>query len=103
MLLAATRSKSVKIKNKKTGETNTFITDGLFIFVGNTPNTQMFSGQLEMENGYIKVDDRLHTNVAGVFAAGESADSHFKQVITSAGMGAAAAMEATRFLEKEAV
>jgi thioredoxin reductase (NADPH) len=94
---------SLKIKNIKSGETDIFKTDGLFIFVGNTPNTQMFSGQLEMENGYIKVDDRLHTNVPGVFAAGESADAHFKQVITSAGMGAAAAMEATRFLEQVAV
>jgi thioredoxin reductase (NADPH) len=92
---------SLKIKNLKTGETDIFKTDGLFIFVGNTPNTQMFAGQLDMENGYIKVDDRQKTNVPGVFAAGESADPHFKQVITSAGMGAAAAMEATRFLETE--
>jgi thioredoxin reductase (NADPH) len=62
----------------------------------------MFASQLEMENGYIKVNDRMHTSVPGVFAAGESADARFKQVITSAGMGAAAAMEATRFLEQEA-
>ena len=94
---------SLKIKNTKSGESDIFKTDGLFIFVGNTPNTQMFSSQLEMVNGYIRVDDRLHTNVPGVFAAGESADAHFKQVITSAGMGAAAAMEATRFLEQGAV
>jgi len=92
----------VKVKNVQTSEESVFPTDGLFIFVGHTPNTQMFSGQLEMENGYIKVDDRMHTSVPGVFAAGEAADSHFKQVITSAGMGAAAAIEATRFLEQEA-
>jgi thioredoxin reductase (NADPH) len=61
----------------------------------------MFSSQLEMVNGYIKVDNRMQTSVSGVFAAGEAADSHFKQVITSAGMGAAAAIEATRFLEQE--
>jgi thioredoxin reductase (NADPH) len=94
---------SIRIKNLKSGKVDSFQTDGLFIFVGNTPNTQMFSSQLEMENGYIKVNDRLHTSVPGVFAAGESADAHFKQVITSAGMGAAAAMEVTRFLEQEAV
>ena len=93
---------AVKLKNLQTDKESVFPTDGLFIFIGHTPNTQMFAGQLELENGYIKVDDRMHTSVPGVFAAGESADSHFKQVITSAGMGAAAAIEATRFLEQEA-
>ncbi len=92
---------AVKLKNVLTGEESVFLTDGLFIFIGHTPNTQIFAGQLEMENGYIKVDERMHTSVPGVFAAGEAADSHFKQVITSAGMGAAAAIEATRFLEQE--
>jgi thioredoxin reductase (NADPH) len=95
------RVESLKIKHLQTGETGIFPTDGLFIFIGHTPNTQMFAGQLELENGYIKVDDRMHTSVPGVYAAGESADSHFKQVITSAGMGAAAAIEATRLLEQE--
>jgi thioredoxin reductase (NADPH) len=95
------RVESLKIKNLQTGEMGTFPTDGLFIFIGHTPNTQIFAGQLEMENGYIKVDDRMHTSIPGVYAAGESADSHFRQVITSAGMGAAAAIEATRFLEQE--
>ncbi len=93
---------SIMIQNLQTGEIDLFKTDGLFIFVGHTPNSQMFASQLEMENGYIKVNDRMHTSVPGVFAAGESADARFKQVITSAGMGAAAAMEATRFLEQEA-
>jgi len=93
---------AVKLKNIQSGEENVFPTDGLFIFIGHTPNTQMFAGQLEMENGYIKVDDRMQTSIPGVYAAGESADSHFKQIITSAGMGAAAAIEATRFLEQEA-
>ncbi len=96
------RVESLKIKNLQTGEAGAFPTDGLFIFIGHTPNTNMFTGQLEMENGYIKVDDRMYTSVPGVYAAGEAADSHFKQVITSAGMGAAAAIEATRFLEQEA-
>jgi len=95
------RVESLKIKHLQTGEAGIFPTDGLFIFIGHTPNTQMFACQLELENGYIKVDDRMHTSVPGVYAAGESADSHFKQVITSAGMGAAAAIEATRLLEQE--
>jgi thioredoxin reductase (NADPH) len=93
---------AVKLKNVQSGEDTLSPTDGLFIFIGHTPNSQMFTGQLEMENGYIKVDDRMHTSVPGVYAAGESADSHFKQVITSAGMGAAAAIEVTRFLEQNA-
>jgi thioredoxin reductase (NADPH) len=89
---------AVRLKNLQTGEESMLPTDGLFIFIGHTPNTQMFVGQLEMKDGYIKVDDRMCTSVPGVFAAGEAADSHFKQVVVSAGMGAAAAIEATRFL-----
>ena len=92
---------AVRTKNVQTGEESLFHTDGVFIFVGHTPNTKMFEGQLEMENGYIKVDDHMNTSVAGVYAAGEAADPHFRQVITSAGMGAAAAIEATHFLERE--
>ncbi|MBE3117265.1 MAG: FAD-dependent oxidoreductase, partial [Candidatus Atribacteria bacterium] len=100
--VGADKLTAVKLKNVQTGEESLFPTDGLFIFIGHTPNTHMFTGQLELEKGYIKVDDRMHTSLPGVYAAGESADSHFKQVITSAGMGAAAAIEATRFLEQEA-
>jgi thioredoxin reductase (NADPH) len=93
---------AVRTKNIQTGEESLFPTEGVFIFVGHTPNTHMFKGQVAMENGYIKVDDHMKTSVAGVFAAGEAADSHFRQVITSAGMGAAAAIEATYYLEREA-
>ena len=93
---------AIKLKNVKTGEESVLETDGLFIFIGHTPNTQMFKGQLELSDlGYIKVNDKMETSVPGVFAAGEAADPHFRQVITSAGMGAAAAIQATRFLETE--
>ena len=92
----------VRLKNVKTGEESTLEADGLFIFIGHTPNTQMFKGQLVMDDhGYIKVNDKMETSVPGVFAAGEAADPHFRQVVTSAGMGAAAAIQATRFLEAE--
>lgn len=92
----------VKLKNVKTDEESTLEADGLFIFIGHTPNTQMFRGQLEMDDhGYIKVNEKMETSVPGVFAAGEAADPHFRQVVTSAGMGAAAAIQATRFLEAE--
>jgi thioredoxin reductase (NADPH) len=93
---------TLKLKNVKTGEETTLETDGLFIFIGHTPNTQMFEGKLDMsELGYIKINDMMETSVPGVFAAGEAADPHFRQVVTSAGMGAAAAIQATRFLEAE--
>jgi thioredoxin reductase (NADPH) len=91
---------TLKLKNVKTNEESTFDTDGLFIFIGHTPNTQMFEGKLEMSDlGYIIANDKMETSVPGVFAAGEVADPHFRQVITSAGMGAAAAIQATRYLE----
>jgi thioredoxin reductase (NADPH) len=93
---------AVRLKNVKTGEETIFETDGLFIFIGHTPNTEMFKGQLDMNDlGYIKINEKMETNVRGVFAAGEAADPHFRQVVTSAGMGAAAAIQATRFLEAE--
>lgn len=101
-IIGTDKLEALKLKNVKTGEETIFETDGLFIFIGHTPNTQMFEGKLDMSNlGYIKVNDKMETSVPGVFAAGEAADPHFRQVITSAGMGAAAAIQATRFLEAE--
>lgn len=94
---------AVQLKNVQTGEESTFAADGIFIFIGHTPNTQLFEGQLKMDShGYIEANMLMQTSVPGVFAAGEAADPHFRQVITSAGMGAAAAIQATRFLEAEA-
>jgi thioredoxin reductase (NADPH) len=93
---------SVKLKNVETGEESTMETDGVFIFIGHTPNTQIFDGQLELDDlGYIKVNNLMETSVEGVFAGGEVADPHFRQVVTSAGMGAAAAIQATRYLEAQ--
>lgn len=93
---------ALRLKNVITGEETIYETDGLFIFIGHTPNTEMFKNQLEMSDlGYIQINERMETNVPGVFAAGEAADPHFRQVVTSAGMGAAAAIQATRFLEAE--
>lgn len=92
---------AVRLKNVKSGATSEHAIDGVFIFIGHTPNTQLFQGQLEMDElGYLKTDLQMRTNVAGVFAAGEAADPHYRQVITSAGMGAAAAIQANRFLEQ---
>jgi len=95
---------AVKLKNLENGSESELATDGVFIFIGHTPNTQMFKGQLDMDDlGYIQSNHLMETNVPGVFVAGEVSDSHFRQVVTSAGMGAAAAIQATHFLEKETV
>ena len=101
-VVGAEKMESLKLKNVMTGEETIYKADGLFIFIGHTPNTEMFKGQLEMSDlGYIRVNDKMETSVPGVFAAGEAADPHIRQVVTSAGMGAAAAIQATRFLEAE--
>ncbi|RME06177.1 MAG: thioredoxin-disulfide reductase [Anaerolineae bacterium] len=92
----------LRLKNVKSGQESDFPTEGIFIFIGHIPNTELFVGQLEMdEQGYLVVARFMQTSVPGVFAAGEVADSHFRQVITSAGMGAAAAMQAIHFLEEQ--
>lgn len=91
----------LELENRKTGEKSRFDTDGIFIFIGHKPNTEMFDGKLTMEDGYITVNEYMETSTPGVFAAGEVADPHFRQVITSAGMGAAAAIQATRWLEDQ--
>jgi thioredoxin reductase (NADPH) len=91
---------SAHVKDVTTGEERNLTTNGVFIFIGHSPNTQIFKGQLEMdERGYIKTDVLMHTSVPGVYVAGEAGDPNHRQVITSAGMGAAAAMQAVRFLE----
>ena len=84
-----------------TGEENDYPTEGVFIFIGHSPNSQLFSGQLDMdEKGYLVRDEFMRTNIPGVFAAGEVADPHFRQVVTSAGMGAAAAIGAIQFIQR---
>ena len=94
--------KSVRIQDVVSGQERELPTDGIFIFIGHTPNTQLFEGQLEMEDGYLVADKRMRTNVPGVFVAGEAADPIYRQVITSAGMGAAAAIQANHFLSDSA-
>jgi thioredoxin reductase (NADPH) len=92
--------KAVAVKNVVDENSEELPADGIFIFIGHSPNTGMFNDQLELdEKGYIIADWHMRTNIPGVFAAGEVRDPHYRQVITSAGMGAAAAIEATRYLE----
>jgi thioredoxin reductase (NADPH) len=101
-VLGSDKVEAVRLKNVMTGEETVRETDGLFIFIGHTPNTGPFKGQLEMDaRGYLRIDEKMQTSRQGVFACGEVADPHFRQVVTSAGMGAAAAIQATRFLEAD--
>jgi thioredoxin reductase (NADPH) len=101
-ILGTDKMEAARLKDIKSGEETVLEADGIFIFVGHTPNTEIFKDQLKMDShGYIEVDHLMQTSVPGVFAAGEASDPHFRQVVTSAGMGAAAAIQATRFLEAE--
>ena len=101
-VLGTDKMEAVRLKNLQSGDETLLEADGIFIFVGHTPNTEIFKGELKMDShGYIEVDHLMQTSVPGVYAAGEAADPHFRQVVTSAGMGAAAAIQATRFLEAE--
>jgi thioredoxin reductase (NADPH) len=91
----------VRVKNLKTGETSTIHAAGMFVAIGHTPNTQFLKGQLETDSkGFIILKDpfRTTTSVEGVFAAGDVADSVYKQAITAAGMGCKAALDAERWL-----
>ena len=76
--------------------------DGVFIYIGHIPNTDLFRGQLELTSeGYIVTDRRQRTSVPGVFAAGDVQDPIFRQIVTAAGTGSAAAIEAVRFLDEQ--
>ena len=91
---------AIRIKNVKTGEDSISKTSAVFVSIGHQPNSELFEGQLDLnDQGYILVDNLMQTNIPGVFAGGEIADPHFRQVVTSAGMGAAAAIQVTRYLE----
>jgi thioredoxin reductase (NADPH) len=92
---------SVKMRNVKTGEEEERPIDGVFIFVGHYPNSKFLEGQLEMdEQGYVITDELMRTSVDGIFSAGEIQDPVFRQVSTSVGQGAAAAMQVEKWLSE---
>ena len=92
------------VKNVKTGELTRIDADeddglfGVFGFIGNIPRSEIFEGIIDMEGGYIKTDQDMHTNLPGVFAAGDVRVKSFRQVVTAAGDGATAAMQAEKYI-----
>ena len=97
--VAAKKVTGVKLKNVVTGATSEIACAGLFVAIGHVPNTKVFGGALDLDDhGCIKLYGGTRTNVPGVFAAGDVADSVYRQAITAAGTGCAAAIEAERFL-----
>jgi thioredoxin reductase (NADPH) len=88
------------MKNNKTGATSEITITGLFIAIGHKPNTDIFKGQLEMDEvGYIKtVGKSTKTTIPGVFACGDAQDKEYRQAITAAGTGCMAALDAERYL-----
>lgn len=97
----------MRIRSTETNATRDIALQGFFVAIGHTPNTSLFEGQLAMRNGYLTIRSGLEgnataTSVPGVFAAGDVADQVYRQAITSAGFGCMAALDAEKFLDKEA-
>jgi thioredoxin reductase (NADPH) len=94
----------VRLRDTVTGEEREMATDGVFMAIGHDPNTSLFAGQVGLDDdGYVLVQEpRTHTDVPGVFAAGDVTDTIYKQAITAAGQGCKAAIDAERFLEEQA-
>jgi thioredoxin reductase (NADPH) len=92
----------LKLRNVKTGKVWDFPTSAMFLGIGHEPNAKMFTGQLDMDSdGYLKTHDFVFTNVPGVYACGDVQDRRYRQAITAAGSGCAAAMEVEKFLEEQ--
>ncbi|WP_170156544.1 thioredoxin-disulfide reductase [Lysobacter pythonis] len=96
----------LRLKSMQDGATREIAVHGMFVAIGHHPNTQIFDGQLAMSNGYLAIRSGLEggatmTSIPGVFAAGDVADQHYRQAITSAGFGCMAALDAERWLESQ--
>jgi thioredoxin reductase (NADPH) len=101
-VLGDLKVEKVKIKNNQTNEINEMPIDGIFVAIGHMPNSTMFTGIDLDEQGFVKIHDHYLTNVDGVFVAGDIHDNHYKQAITAAGFGCAAALEVQKWLSEQA-
>jgi thioredoxin reductase (NADPH) len=103
-VLGDTKVASIVVQNLETGQESSLAVTGLFVAIGHQPNTDLFKGQLDMEeSGYLKTAGATtYTNVEGVFACGDVQDHHYRQAITAAGSGCMAAIDAERWLEDQA-
>ncbi|TDR40712.1 thioredoxin reductase (NADPH) [Tahibacter aquaticus] len=95
----------VRLRNLQDNSSRDLAVSGMFVAIGHTPNTALFDGQLDMNNGYIRIHSGLEggataTSVPGVFAAGDVADQVYRQAVTSAGFGCMAALDAEKYLDK---
>ncbi len=98
-ILGKNRVEGVRLKNMQTGEESTLATDAVFVAIGHKPNTDIFKGQIDMdEKGYIKTYNETSTNIDGVFVAGDNHDRRYKQAITAAGAGCKAALDVEKYL-----
>jgi thioredoxin reductase (NADPH) len=90
----------VTLRDTKTGKKSDLAVSGVFVAIGHKPNTEIFRGQIDMdEQGYIRHHKRTMTNIDGVFAAGDVVDHYYRQAVTAAGMGCQAAMDVEKYLE----
>ena len=101
-MIGDAKVEKIALEDTVTGDTSTREVSGVFVAIGHLPNTDLFADQLELhENGYLKTHHGSLTSVEGVFACGDVQDDHYRQAITAAGSGCAAAIDAERWLETQ--
>ncbi|MCA1752022.1 MAG: thioredoxin-disulfide reductase [Cryomorphaceae bacterium] len=104
-ILGENAVEGVRVKNNESGEESEFPITGFFVAIGHKPNTDIFKGQLDMDDvGYLKVKSgSTKTNIPGVFASGDAADKIYRQAVTAAGTGCMAALDAERYLSEKGI